>query len=112
MLYRHGTPPPGFLKSYDGDLKINNSSAVFNWVCNFFVAFVCPILLDKSVFSAYFLFGGCTALATIVSFFYMVETRGKSLAEIEAAFNNKRSAGGTLMSRISHAIPARAPKVS
>jgi hypothetical protein len=55
-------------------------------VCNFFVAFVCPILLEKSVSSAYFLFGGCTLLATIVSFFYMVETKGKSLVEIERAF--------------------------
>ncbi|KAJ5094843.1 hypothetical protein N7456_010704 [Penicillium angulare] len=36
-----------------------------NWVCNFFVAFVCPILLEKSAPSAYFLFGGCTAVATI-----------------------------------------------
>ncbi|KAJ5163397.1 uncharacterized protein N7500_005227 [Penicillium coprophilum] len=60
-----------------------------NWVCNFFVAFVCPILLDKSVPSAYFLFGGCTAVATVVSFFYMVETKGKSLAEIEQAFKSR-----------------------
>ncbi|OQE46971.1 hypothetical protein PENCOP_c001G02019 [Penicillium coprophilum] len=60
-----------------------------NWVCNFFVAFVCPILLDKSVPSAYFLFGGCTAVATVVSFFYMVETKGKTLAEIEQAFKSR-----------------------
>ncbi|KAJ5761141.1 hypothetical protein N7520_008297 [Penicillium odoratum] len=60
-----------------------------NWVCNFFVAFVCPILLDKSVPSAYLLFGGCTAAATIVSFFYMVETKGKTLAEIERAFKTR-----------------------
>ncbi|KAJ5960214.1 MFS transporter [Penicillium vulpinum] len=39
--------------------------------------------------SAYFLFGGCTAVATVVSFFYMVETKGKSLAEIERAFRTR-----------------------
>ncbi|KAJ5773028.1 hypothetical protein N7457_007924 [Penicillium paradoxum] len=75
-----------------------------NWVCNFFVAFVCPILLDKSVPSAYFLFGGCTAVATIVSFFYMVETKGKSLAEIERAFKARIPVARTAipMARLVH----------
>ncbi|MCJ1434761.1 hypothetical protein MMC27_004131 [Xylographa pallens] len=67
--------------------QATNLAYVFNWCCNFFVAFVCPILLDKSVPSAYFLFGGCTALATLVSYFYMVETKGKSFNEIAKAFN-------------------------
>ncbi|KAJ5263146.1 hypothetical protein N7478_010751 [Penicillium angulare] len=76
-----------------------------NWVCNFFVAFICPILLDKSVPSAYFLFGGCTAAATIVSFFYMVETKGKSLAEIERAFKTRIPVASTAspMARLVHA---------
>ncbi|KAF2722933.1 general substrate transporter [Polychaeton citri CBS 116435] len=63
------------------------------WITNWFVAFVCPILLRKSQWGAYFLFGGCTAFATVVSFFYMVETRGKSLDEIERAFSNARTVG-------------------
>ncbi|KAI1323175.1 general substrate transporter [Xylariaceae sp. FL0255] len=66
-----------------------------NWVCNFFVALICPILLAKSASGAYFLFGGSTALATIVSFFYMIETKGKSLAEIEQAFKKRVPAAGT-----------------
>jgi len=37
---------------------------------------------------AYFLFGGCTAIATVVSFFYMAETKGKSLAEIERKYSD------------------------
>ncbi|KAI1308023.1 general substrate transporter, partial [Xylaria venustula] len=69
----------------------------FNWVCNFFVAFISPILLDKSASAAYFLFGGSTALATVISFFYMVETKGKSLDEIERAFRRRTTAtGGTV----------------
>ncbi|OCL10064.1 general substrate transporter, partial [Glonium stellatum] len=36
-----------------------------NWVCNFFVAFICPVLLAKSSFGLYFLFGGCTAVTTV-----------------------------------------------
>ncbi|EAW20311.1 putative MFS transporter [Aspergillus fischeri NRRL 181] len=76
-----------------------------NWVCNFFVAFVCPILLDKSIPSAYFLFGGCTAVATVVSFFYMVETKGKTLSEIEREFKARIPAVPAVipMVRLSHA---------
>lgn len=58
----------------------------FNWVCNWFVAFICPILLDRSGSAAYFLFGGCCALTTVVCYLFMVETKGKSLDEIEKAF--------------------------
>ena len=65
----------------------------FNWVCNFFVALISPILLDKSSSAAYFLFGGSTLLATAVSFFYMVETKGRSLNEIEQAFKNRTATG-------------------
>ncbi|KAI1998255.1 hypothetical protein LOZ53_000040 [Ophidiomyces ophidiicola] len=64
----------------------------FNWVCNWFVAFICPILLSKSSYAAYFLFGACCALTTLVCFFFMIETKGKSLDEIERAFNQR---GGT-----------------
>ncbi|GIJ97900.1 hypothetical protein Aspvir_000006 [Aspergillus viridinutans] len=63
----------------------------FNWVCNWFVAFICPILLAKSSSAAYYLFGGCCALTTIVCFFFMVETKGKSLDEIERAFTLKNN---------------------
>jgi MFS family permease len=75
-----------------------------NWVCNFFVAFICPILLARSACGAYFLFGGCTALATIVSFLYMVETKGRSLDEIERAFGVKWEKEDTVMARIGCAV--------
>ena len=71
-----------------------------NWLCNFFVAFISSILLAKSVSGVYFLFGGCTALATIVSFLYMVETKGRSLDEIERAFGEK---GDSVMARLGRA---------
>ncbi|KAI1823684.1 general substrate transporter [Xylaria intraflava] len=72
-----------------------------NWVCNFFVAFVAPILLDKSASAVYFLFGGFTTVATIVTFFYMVETKGRSLDEIEQAFQKRVPAA---------AVPVLMPK--
>lgn len=60
-----------------------------NWLANFLVALVTPILLSKSSFGAYFLFGGCAILTAIVGAIWMHETRGRSLDEIEAAFNHK-----------------------
>ncbi|ORY68271.1 general substrate transporter [Pseudomassariella vexata] len=63
-----------------------------NWICNWFVTFVCPILLDKSASAAYFLFGACAGVATIVCFFFMIETNGKSLDEIEQAVHKRKTA--------------------
>jgi Na+/melibiose symporter-like transporter len=60
-----------------------------NTVCNWFVAFISPVLLSKSSSAAYFLFGGCCALTTVVCFFFMVETKGKSLDEIETTFTRR-----------------------
>ncbi|MCJ1392593.1 hypothetical protein MMC18_005463 [Xylographa bjoerkii] len=57
-----------------------------NWVANFAVALATPILLDRSSFGAYFLFGGCAALTAGVCAVVMPETRGRGLGEIEAAF--------------------------
>ena len=60
-----------------------------NWVTNFLVALTTPVLLAKSSFGAYSLFGGCTLLTAIVCFAFMPETKGKSLNEIEEAFRHK-----------------------
>ncbi|KAF2466628.1 putative transporter [Lindgomyces ingoldianus] len=60
-----------------------------NWIANFLVALTTPILLDRSTFGAYFLFGGCTLLTAVVCLIWMPETKGKSLDEIEAAFSHK-----------------------
>ena len=65
-----------------------------NWVMNFLVALTTPILLAKSSFGAYFLFGGCTLLTAMVCFMFMPETKGKSLNEIEEAFRRKASVSG------------------
>ncbi|KIW00155.1 uncharacterized protein PV09_08331 [Verruconis gallopava] len=57
-----------------------------NWMANFIVALTTPILLARSSFAAYFLFGGCTLLTVLVCFFFMPETKGKSLEAIDRAF--------------------------
>jgi hypothetical protein len=60
-----------------------------NWAANFLVALTTPILLAKSSFGAYFLFGGCSILTAIVCALFMPETKGRSLDEIEEAFKRK-----------------------
>ncbi|KAI0008997.1 general substrate transporter [Xylariaceae sp. FL0662B] len=53
---------------------------------NWLVAILTPILLDKSSFGVYFLFGGL-ALATVLALSaYMPETRGCSLEDIQGMF--------------------------
>lgn len=57
-----------------------------NWVANFLVALTTPVLLARSSFAAYFLFGGCSVVTAVVCAVFMPETKGKSLDEIEDAF--------------------------
>ena len=66
-----------------------------NWAANFLVALTTPILLAKSVYGAYFLFAGCTLTTAIVCFFFMPETKGKSLDEIEEEFRRQALARGS-----------------
>ncbi|RAK72707.1 uncharacterized protein BO72DRAFT_480797 [Aspergillus fijiensis CBS 313.89] len=57
-----------------------------NWISNFFVALITPVLLAKSSCAAYFLFGGCTLVTAAVCWVWMPETKGKSLEEVERSF--------------------------
>jgi hypothetical protein len=53
------------------------------------VALTTPILLAKSSFGAYFLWGGCSIITAIVGILYMHETKGRTFPEIEASFKGK-----------------------
>src|ERR1700760_3214995 len=48
---------------------------------------ITPILLSKSAFGAYFLFGGLALGTVAVLTMYMPETRGQSLESIQGAFS-------------------------
>lgn len=75
-----------------------------NWVAKFLVALATPILLARSSFAAYFLFGGCTLLTVIVCAAFMPETKGKSLDEIEEVFRFTSSGSRTLGRAIRKAL--------
>ncbi|PBP23381.1 general substrate transporter, partial [Diplocarpon rosae] len=57
-----------------------------NWVMNWIVAFTTPIFLAHSSFGIYFLFGSAALLTVVVCVFWMPETRGRSLEDIDAGF--------------------------
>lgn len=52
---------------------------------------ITPILLDKSAYGAYFLFGGLALGTVLVLAAYMPETRGRSLESIQEAFTHTGS---------------------
>ena len=58
-----------------------------NWI----VAFTTPIFLAHSSYGVYFLFGGACLLTVLVCVFFMPETRGKTLEDIDASFRRKSS---------------------
>lgn len=64
-----------------------------NWIVNWIIAFTTPILLSKSSYGVYFLFGGCTLFTSVVCMFAMPETRGRSLEEIQESFGDRRKRG-------------------
>ncbi|KAF4874612.1 Sugar transport protein MST8 [Colletotrichum siamense] len=81
-------------KVYASEIQPGNTRAAancvgtgVNFLCNWIVAMITPILLDKSAFGAYFLFAGLAFGTTAVLVAYMPETRGRSLESIQEAFH-------------------------
>ncbi|ETS79698.1 hypothetical protein PFICI_09551 [Pestalotiopsis fici W106-1] len=81
-------------KIYASEIQPSNTRAAANSIAqglafftNWLVAILTPILLDKSAFGAYFLFGGLALGTVAVLAAYMPETRGRSLEEIQEAFH-------------------------
>jgi len=62
-----------------------------NWVVNFMMALTGPLFLRASPSGPYFLFSASTYFVTVVSYFLMPETKGKSLEEIQVVFEKKTS---------------------
>ena len=71
-----------------------------NWVANFLVALTTPILLARTSYGAYFLFGGCALFTALVCFGFMPETKGRSLEAIEGPFRHRLTGGEKLLGAI------------
>ena len=64
------------------DESLTTREQLTNWI----VGFAMPIFLAKSSFGPYFLFGGFSLLTLLVLAFFLPETRGVSLEDVEGVF--------------------------
>lgn len=78
-----------------------------NWLSNFLVALVTPTLLAESSYGAYFLFGGCTLATVLVCWGFMPETRGRSLDDIDRAFQEKSRVSTSGLKQFARTISRR-----
>ncbi|KAH8691628.1 general substrate transporter [Talaromyces proteolyticus] len=85
------------IKIYAAEIQPQRTRAVAtslahgsNWAANFLVALTTPILLARSSFGIYFLFGGCALITTVICALSMPETKGRSLEEIDEVFKSKK----------------------
>lgn len=68
-------------------------ATAFNWLFNFGIAFATPYMVDSGPGNAdlkskvFFIWGGCNVMATIFVYFFVYETKGYSLEEIEELYN-------------------------
>ncbi|KAK4784703.1 hypothetical protein SAY86_019071 [Trapa natans] len=68
--------------------KIMGFSFSVHWVCNFLVGlFFLEIVKKFGVGTVYAGFGGVSLLSAIFAYYYIVETKGRSLEEIEISLN-------------------------
>lgn len=60
-----------------------------NWAFNFFIGFATPFIEADIGFSYGYLFAACNFIAVLVVFFFLPETTGKSLEEIDTMVSPK-----------------------
>jgi MFS family permease len=57
-----------------------------NWLMNFVISEIVPIMIVKITWGTYIFFGCCCAVMATVVYFFYPETKGKSLEEMEVVF--------------------------
>ncbi|RSH90435.1 hypothetical protein EHS25_001040 [Saitozyma podzolica] len=71
-----------------------------HWAFNLMLAKTTPYMIQNlGGYGIYFVFAACTTVGAIWEFFYMPETRGKTLEEIEAAFGNEIPNDGLVLTK-------------
>jgi len=60
--------------------------AASNWSFNFFIGFATPFITSSISFAYGYVFAACNFLAVILVFFFLPETSGRSLEEIDTMF--------------------------
>ncbi|KAI0219249.1 hypothetical protein L0F63_001456 [Massospora cicadina] len=63
-----------------------------NWGFNYIVSLCSPMLMDKITWGLYLIFAAFCIIMTVAVYLFYPETRGYSLEEIDAMFNNRVNA--------------------
>jgi MFS family permease len=58
------------------------------WMCNFIIGLVTPDMLDTIGYGTYIFFAAFCLLAFVFTYFFIPETRGKSLEDMDAVFGD------------------------
>jgi SP family sugar:H+ symporter-like MFS transporter len=57
-----------------------------NWFWNFYLGFFTPLITDRIDFAYGYVFAGCNLAAACVVYFFLLESNGKSLEEIDTMY--------------------------
>uniref|UniRef100_A0A7S3ETE0 Major facilitator superfamily (MFS) profile domain-containing protein n=1 Tax=Haptolina ericina TaxID=156174 RepID=A0A7S3ETE0_9EUKA len=68
--------------------KANGLTTMANWLGNFFIGLLSPVLIDAIGYGAFFVYGGF-CLACLYMATWLTETRGKTLEEITAVLEGR-----------------------
>lgn len=58
-----------------------------NWLFNFVISEICPVMLASITWGTYIFFGCCCFFMTICVFIFFPETKGRSLEEMDQVFS-------------------------
>ncbi|KAH8780896.1 general substrate transporter [Diaporthe sp. PMI_573] len=71
------------------------ASLMTQWLFNFVIAKLTPIMLDRITFGTFLLFGSCCILMLLYAVFFVPETKGVPLESINLLFKDNIIAGAT-----------------
>lgn len=71
------------------------ASLMTQWLFNFVIAKLTPIMLDRITFGTFLLFGACCILMLLYAVFFVPETKGVPLESINLLFKDNIIAGAT-----------------
>ena len=60
-----------------------------NWTWNFLIAFFTPFITSDIQFKYGYVFAGCNAAAVLIVYFFVCETQGRTLEEIDTMYLSK-----------------------
>ncbi|OLY85173.1 High-affinity glucose transporter [Smittium mucronatum] len=74
---------------FPNDVRAKSTSitTAANWLLNFVVGLVSPILIKKITYGIYLIFTGFMALAIVMVYFFYPETKGRTLEQMEIVFS-------------------------